>query len=304
MTLAEAQSEPMLDVHARLIRDLEQTAGLKRELEALPDDEALAERRSNHQGLVAPELAVVMAYCKIHLYAQLLETDLPEDPYLAHDLERYFPPPLPERFTQQMRRHRLRREIISTVVANQLVDRAGSTFAFRLQEETGAQVSIIARGYAVAREVFAMRDFWDAVEALDNQVDAYTQTAMLIEARRLVERATRWLVRSTPNSINVARRSRYFADGARMLGEALPDILGDAERENFDAHAAELTEAGVPGELARRVAGFPSLVYTFDVVEVSDSTGHDLNVVMETYFRARRPARADVAAGPDPRPSA
>ena len=98
MSLAEAQSEPMLDVHARLIRDLEQTAGLHRELEALPDDDTLAERRSNHQGLVAPELAVVMAYCKIHLYAQLLETDLPEDPYLAHDLDRYFPPPLPERF--------------------------------------------------------------------------------------------------------------------------------------------------------------------------------------------------------------
>ena len=285
MSLAEAQAGPMIDVHARLIRDLEQTAGLHRELEALPDDETLAERRSNHQGLVAPELAVVMAYGKIHLYSQLLETDLPEDPYLAHDLERYFPPPLPERFSQQMRRHRLRREIISTVVANQLVDRAGSTFAFRLQEETGAQVSTIARGYAVAREVFDMRTFWEAVEALDNAVDAQTQIAMLIEARRLVERASRWLVRATPTSINIARRSRYFADGARMLSEALPDILGDAERERFDAVAAELVDTGVPPELARRVAAFPSLLYTFDVVEVSDGTGHNPNVVMETYFR-------------------
>ena len=86
MSLAEAQAGPMIDVHARLIRDLEQTAGLNRELEALPDDETLAERRSNHLGLVAPELAVVMAYGKIHLYSQLLETDLPEDPHLAHDL--------------------------------------------------------------------------------------------------------------------------------------------------------------------------------------------------------------------------
>ena len=285
MSLAEAQAAPMIDVHARLIRDLEQTAGLNRELEALPDDETLAERRSNHLGLVAPELAVVMAYGKIHLYSQLLETDLPEDPYLAHDLERYFPPPLPGRFSQQMRRHRLRREIISTVVANQLVDRAGSTFAFRLQEETGAQVATIARGYAVAREVFDMRTFWEAVEALDNKVDAQTQIAMLIEARRLVERASRWLVRATPTSINIARRSRYFADGARMLSQALPDILGDAERDRFDAVAAELVDTGVPAELARRVAAFPSLLYTFDVVEVSDGTGHNLNIVMDTYFR-------------------
>ena len=95
---------------------------------------------------MAPELAVLMAYCKIQLYAQLLESDLPEDDYLSHDLERYFPPPLPERYAPQMRAHRLRREIIATVVANQLVDRAGTTFAFRLIEETGASPSHLARG--------------------------------------------------------------------------------------------------------------------------------------------------------------
>src|SRR6516162_9552480 len=113
-----------------------------------------------------------MAYQKIHLYRQLLESDLPEDAFLAHDLERYFPAPLPERYSERMQGHRLRREIIATVVANQLVDRAGTTFAFRLGEETGAPASILARAYAVAREVYEMRQFWTAVEALDNEVDA------------------------------------------------------------------------------------------------------------------------------------
>ena len=98
ISLALAQAPPMVDVHARLIRNLEQTAGLNRKLEFLPSDDAIDERKAAHQGLVAPELAVVMAYWKIHLYQQLLDSDLPEDPYLAHDLERYFPPPLPERF--------------------------------------------------------------------------------------------------------------------------------------------------------------------------------------------------------------
>ena len=128
----------MIDVHARLIRHLEQYAGLDREVEFIPSEEAINERKVNHQGLVAPELAVVMAYCKIRLFMRLLDSDLPEDEYLGHDLERYFPPPLPERYSARMRGHRLRREIISTVVANQLVDRAGMTFAFRLGEETGA----------------------------------------------------------------------------------------------------------------------------------------------------------------------
>ena len=191
-----------------------------------------------------------MAYCKIHLYAQLLESDLPEDDYLAHELERYFPAPLPERYGDQMRSHRLRREIIATVVANELVDRAGTTFAFRLGEETGASPSHLARAYAVARDVFDMRSFWEAVEALDNQVDAETQLEMLIEARRLVERATRWLVRNNPRGIDIAITIRYFGPGAEMLSEAMPGVLDGVDRETFDARAAELEESGVPTALA------------------------------------------------------
>jgi glutamate dehydrogenase len=184
-----------------------------------------------------------------------------------------------------MRDHRLRREIVATGVANQMVDRAGTTFSFRLAEETGVPVATLARGYAVAREVFDMRSFWGAVEELDNHVAAETQIAMLIEGRRLVERATRWLVRSNPGSIDISRTSRYFRHGAEMLADALPDLLDGDERDKFDARAAELSEAGVPGELARRVAGLPSLLFTFDIVEVADSTGHDQTAVMETYFR-------------------
>jgi glutamate dehydrogenase len=285
MSLALAQAGPMIDVHARLIRQLEQAAGLSRELEFLPDDETIAQRRSDHQGLVAPELAVVMAYCKIRLYSELLDSDLPEDPYLAHDLERYFPSPLPERYRGQMRSHRLRREIIATVVANQLVDRAGSTFVFRLEEETGAPPSILARGYAVAREVFDMRSLWSAIEELDNQVDADTQLAMLIEARRLVERATRWLARSNPRGINIAATSHYYKSGARMLLKALPEVLDGGERDSFDVHAARLAEAGVPNRLARRIAAMPALLSTFDIVEVADASRRDAEAVMRTYFQ-------------------
>ncbi len=284
MSLALAQAVPMVDVHARLVRHLEQVAGLDRALEFLPDDETITERKSAHQGLVAPELAVLMAYCKIHLYARLLESDLPEDDYLFTDLERYFPPPLPERYSEQMHAHRLRREIVATVVANQLVDRAGTTFAFRLMEETGASHSHLARGYAVAREVFEMRPFWQSVEALDNQVAAQTQLEMLIEARRLVERATRWLVRNNPASIDIALTIRYYKPGADMLAEAMPDVLDGVDRESFDARAARLREAGVAPELARRVAGMPSQLSVFDIVEVEAATKRNLELVMATYF--------------------
>ncbi len=284
MSLALAQSVEMVDIHGRLIRSLEQHAGLDRALEFLPDDETITERKAAHQGLVGPELAVVMAHCKIHLYTQLLESNLPEDDYLRHDLERYFPHPLPDRYSDAMRRHRLRREIIATVVANQLVDRAGTTFAFRLGEETGVSPSNLARAYAVAREVYDMRAFWSAVETLDNKVDAETQLGMLIEGRKLVERATRWLVRSSPQSINIAVTIRYFEPGAKMLAAAMPRVLDGADRDAFEARAAELRELGVPGELADWVAGMPPLLSVFDIVEVASATKRRDEAVMATYF--------------------
>ncbi len=285
MSLALAQSVPMLDVHTRLIRHLEQVDALDREIEYLPSDEELADRKSAHQGLLAPELAVVMAYCKIQLYTQLLESDLPEDRYLAHDLERYFPSPLPERYSDKMRSHRLRREIISTVVANQLVDRAGTTFAYRLAEETGAPASILARAFAVSREIFDMRSLWHQIEALDNRVDAGTQLGMQIEARKLVERATRWLVRANPRAINIAVTIRYFVPGAKMLAEAVPDVLDGGDRWAFASRVDELESAGVPPELATRVAGLPSLLSVFDIVDVANATRHEPSTVMSTYFR-------------------
>jgi glutamate dehydrogenase len=183
-----------------------------------------------------------------------------------------------------MRSHRLRREIIATVVANQLVDRAGTTFAYRLGEETGAPPSQLARAYAVAREVFEMRSYWDAIEALDNKVDAQVQIEMLIEGRRLVERATRWLVRSNTGGIDIAVTSSYFERGEKALGEALPDVLEGAERETYDRKAAAFEEAGVPAALAARTASLPSMLSVLDIVEVASATGHPLEVVIGAYF--------------------
>jgi glutamate dehydrogenase len=284
MSVALAQAVSMLDVHARLIRRLSQVAGLHREIEFLPSEETIAERKVARRGLLAPELAVLMAYCKVHLYSELLDSDAPEDPFLGHDLERYFPPPLPERYREQMHSHRLRREIISTVVANQLVDRAGTTFAFRLAEETGATVSALARAYAVAREVFRMRAFWSAVEGLDNQLEAGTQLEMLIEARRLVERATRWLVRANPSSIDIELTVRRYQPGAELLARALPGVLSGADRERFDTRLDELLESGAPAELAARAARMPTLLYVFDVVDVAELTDRDQRLVTATYF--------------------
>jgi glutamate dehydrogenase len=283
ISLALCQAAPMIDVHARLIRRLEQVAGLDRELEFLPSDETISDRKAAHAGLLAPELAIVMAYCKIHLYTRLLDSDLPQDEYLAHDLERYFPPPL-ERYAEQMREHRLRREIVATVVANQLVDRAGTTFAFRLGEETGASPYMLARAFAIAREVFQMRSFWAQVERLDNEVGAEVQLRMLITGRALVERATRWLVRKSDEGVPIEDAVRRYQPGVERLAAAIPEMLDGVAREGLATRQAELREAGVSEELAARVAAMPSLPPVFDIVAVADDTGREFEDVMRTYF--------------------
>ncbi|MDQ6835025.1 MAG: NAD-glutamate dehydrogenase, partial [Actinomycetota bacterium] len=284
LSVAVRQAPEMAGVHGRLIRRLEQSSGLSRELEHLPAGKALAAGRHGRRGLVSPELATLLAHAKIELFGRLLESDLPDDPHLGHDLERYFPDPLPTRYRAQMRRHRLRREIIATVIANQIVDRGGMTFIFRLGEETGAAPSQLARAFAVAREVFTMRQFWIDVEALDGRVAPETQLSMLMQARKLVERATRWLVRAHAGAIDIDATVERFTAGAELLADALPGVLEGSDRDAFERSLRELSEARVPDALGRRVARMPALLSVFDIVQDACATGREQPEVMTAYF--------------------
>ena len=285
LSLAAAQAPAMLDVHDRFIRHLEHVARLDRELEALPDAEAVEARRAAGLGLTRPELAVLLAYSKITVYDALLDSELPEDPHLSRDLALYLPSPLPERFGEAMERHRLRREIIATFVTNSMVDRAGTTFAFRMQEETGASAADIARAYAVAREVFAMPPFWREVDGLGHDIAASTQLEMLLGARKLIERATRWLLRNRRRPLDIAATIADFADGARELGEALPGILVDADRDAWDTRVATLETAGIPRPLAAQAASFDAMLAVLDVVEVAAAAGQSVEAVAALHFR-------------------
>ena len=217
LSLAEANAASMVDVHQRFLRFLESRRNLNRELEALPDDEEIGERKRDDGGLTRPEIAVLLAYSKIDLYEALLESDVPEDPYLSAELDRYFPAPLPERFGEQMRSHRLGRQIVATQVVNNMLHGGGTTFAFRLHEETGAPASQIARAYACAREIFEMRPLWAEIEQLDTRCAAQVQIDLLLEGRRLVERASRWLLGHRPRQLDIASTVRHFRPGAMAL---------------------------------------------------------------------------------------
>ncbi len=284
LSLERAQSATLEPLHARLVGSLEQQAGLDRKLEYLPSDEELRERRAGGRGLTAPELAVLLAYTKIGLYGALLESDLPEDEHLQIDLARSFPAPLPQRFGEQMRGHRLRREITATIVAGSMVDRVGTTFVFRLVEETGASAADLARAYAVTLDVFHMRDYWREVEALDDRVPTEVQSTLLFDSRRLVTRATRWLARNCGRPIDIAATGERFATAAGLVAGELPGILAEPERQAWHARVAELTEAGVPDALARRAAGLGAVFSALDVVLIAEQASGSLEEMTAAYF--------------------
>ncbi|MCA1728288.1 MAG: NAD-glutamate dehydrogenase [Actinobacteria bacterium] len=277
-------AHPMVDVHARYIYALAQSGRLNRELEFLPSEEALGERRSNDMGLTAPELAILLSYTKITLYKELLASDAPEDPFLSGELEQYFPTLLRERFREQMREHRLHREITATHVANSIVNRCGLSFAFRLGEETGAAGPDIARAYTAAREIFDMRTLWVEIEALDNRAQAGTQTRIFLEGRKLVERATRWLLRNRRAPLDIAAMISYFSEGAEELIERIPELMLDGDRESMERATAQMVEANVPPELAKRAAILGAMFSALDVVDVADATGQPLGAVATVYF--------------------
>jgi glutamate dehydrogenase len=284
ITNAVAESAPLLDTHQRYIRTLEQLGKLNREIEFLPGDEAFGDRRAAGEGLSAPELAVLLAYTKIAVYDDLVTSDAPDDPYLARELDRYFPPEIIDRFPDRLPTHRLRRQIIANVVTNDLVDRQGSTFAFRLADETGATMAAIARARTVARDVFDYLGLWAVVENLGNQVDAGVQTGMILDGRRLVERSTRWLLRHRRQPINIGAEVGRFAPGIGDLAVLIPGVLPPAEAAGHDATVARLQAAGVPAPLAARIAAFDYLSSGFDIVEVASAADEPVEAAAAVYF--------------------
>lgn len=281
---ASAQAPSLLHAQQRFMRRLERDGALDRALEFLPADRHIRELLSNGKGLSQPELAVLIAYTKITAADELISTVLPDDPHLQKLVHAYFPSELRERFPEAVEGHALRREIITTVLVNDTVNTAGSTFLHRLREETGASIEEIVRAQFTAREIFGLSRVWDAVEALDNKVAADVQTRIRLHSRRLVERGARWLLGNRPQPVAIAETIEGFRDGVARVWDELPKMLKGADLDWYHSILDELTAAGVPDELAVRVAGFSSAFPALDIVAIADRTGKDPLEVAEVYY--------------------
>jgi len=240
--------------------------------------------RKGGAGLTRPELAILLAYSKIWLNNHLLASNVPEDPYLSSELERYFPAPVRQRFPRAIAQHRLRREIIATATTNSLVNRMGPTFVPRAQEDTGAEPAQIARAYTAAREIFEMRDLWTQIEALDTRVPAKLQYGIAFETSRLLRHVTYWLLAARRRELQVDEAVAEFRSGVRQLEAEIGQVLTGSQRERYEKTRKQQTEAGLPAELAARVASLEAHNAALDIVEIS--TAHRVGVAeaARVYF--------------------
>ncbi|MCG8433995.1 MAG: NAD-glutamate dehydrogenase, partial [Gammaproteobacteria bacterium] len=259
LSTTEAQAPTRLNEHIYLMRTLERNVGLNRSLEFLPTEEELIDRRTAGKGMVRPELSVLLSYAKIDIYSKLLDSDVPEDSYLARELEDYFPEPLQKRYHELMPKHRLRREIIATAITNSMVNRMGPTFAHRMQDETGAKMSDVARAFTIAREVYDMRTVWNAIESLDNKIPASIQITMTFQIGRLLKHVSHWLLEHPERSLDIAEAVEKYGRGINKLIECLLDVMAPVEVTQLGETMQQYMDLGAPDDLAMRIAALNPL---------------------------------------------
>ncbi len=284
ISVAEASAASRLLEHAELIKLLERSSGIDRRLEVLPDEEAIAERQARGQGLTRPELAVIVSHAKIHLFDELLRSDVPEDELLAKDVIQYFPKRLRNRFSDFIALHPLKREIISTLIADSVINRMGPTFVLRAQQETGADTGTIARAYSIARQVLDMRSFWAEVEALDNVIPADVQYSLLFQSSRILRHSSYWFIQNHAGNQDIANSVERLRPGVNGLLNSFDKILVGAPKQRFEELTLRYQNLGVPIQVAKRMASLMGSTMVLDVVELADESGQKISRVREVYL--------------------
>ena len=283
LSMTEQLGLDLLDAQMRLMRKLDRQGRLDRQIEFLPRDAELAERRKSGRGLTRPEAAVLLAYAKMTLYDDLLKTELPDRAYLAKDIAKYFPRPLRRRFMPQIEQHRLKREIVATWIANSVVNRGLDVFVSELEDETGGTLEDVMLAYVAARDSFGLLPIWGAIEALPATVAGTLQPRLLLLARDVLLRGTRWYMTQGGKPFKLFETVSRFRPGIGAIMEHLDQVASPAHAASIEVAAAEYVGAGVAPPLARSIAGLPHLLAACDIVCVTGADAGDAQL-----FRAAR----------------
>jgi glutamate dehydrogenase len=281
MGTSRANAASLLPVHADQIRHLAEH-GVNRELEALPSEKEIQRRIDAGIGLTSPELATLMAHVKLGLKEELLATELPDQDVFASRLPLYFPRPLRERFTPEIRSHQLRREIVTTMLINDLVDTAGITYAFRIAEDVGVRSIDAVRTYVATDAIFGVDHIWRRIRAADLPVALSDR--LTLDTCRLIDRAGRWLLNYRPQPLAVGAEINRFAAKVKAMTPRMSEWLRGDDKAIVEQEAAEFVSQGAPPDLAYRVAVGLYRYSLLDIIDIADITEIETAEVADTYF--------------------
>lgn len=287
ISIEAARSSRLMPQQSRAINALEHKGSLNREIEFLPDSAALEERREEGKWLTRPELAVLLSYSKMDLYQALLDSDVPDDKYLATEIDHYFPPLLAKKYPALVRTHRLRREIISAHITNHLVGAMGPNFHLRLADLTGSKASDITRAYIAARDILGTPMLNAGIESLDNKVDARVQMEMFNQTAAAIQLCVAWLLRNQPGPLNIGKLVSTFQPRCKQLKTILKKTLVGNALAVLAKRNKKLAADGVPSALANEIAALPSLGYAVDIADILIRANRPLNHVAGVYFQVR-----------------
>jgi glutamate dehydrogenase len=285
ISVAEQQAAEEHDRLERFMRALERQGRLDRAVEFLPDSAAMRARALGRQYLTRPELSVLLAYAKIDLRDEILDSDLPDDPLLEGELLRYFPTTLQRHYGPQIRGHRLRREIATLQVVNSLVNRCGPTFVRTVGQRTGAPAAAIARAFAVVRDAWKLRELWAGIEGLDATLKAEAQTRMLVASQRFLLRTVQWTLRRLPQPIDTLAAPAELGAAVAALDDLPESLIGEAESTALNERAAAFEALGAPPEVARRASALETLAAAGDLMLAARANGCSIEEAARLYFQ-------------------
>ncbi len=282
MGTSRANAASLLSVHARQIKELEAEDRLNRELEALPSEKEIRRRSEAGIGLTSPELATLMAHVKLDLKQKVLSSDLPDQEVFAARLPRYFPTRLRDEFTSEIRSHQLRREIVTTMLVNDVVDTAGITYVYRVMEDVGVGPVDAVRSYVATDAIFGIEKLWRAIRATG--VPVHVSDRLTLDLRRQVDRAGRWLLNYRPQPLAVGAEINRFAKQVAELTPRIREWVRGDDRTIIEKEVGQFVAHGVPEDLAFMVASGLYQYVLLDVIDISDIVEHEPAEVADTYF--------------------
>jgi glutamate dehydrogenase len=284
LTVAQMRGAGDLDACGRFMRDLETRGRLDRAVEFLPDDSELRRRAQAGRGLTRPELAVLLAYAKLDLKAELLAGDLPDDPHFLPELSGYFPAAAVAKLPDELLKHRLKREIVTDQVANKLINLAGPLFVARMKEMSGAPAARIVRAFAVADGAFGLSALKTRIDALDLKMDVRQQIGMYADVATILNRLGLWFITNVPVKADLGETVAMYRGGVENLRGTFSSLISPYEAHDTEARIAELKAAGAPHALAEDVGVLQLMTATPEIALLAHAHGLDLDLVAGAYF--------------------